>query len=129
MTRAYTILTPYNRAGLIAAIEDAPDGYQVEIAEEKRSDPQNRLMWRLLQCFADQVEHCGRHYDRGTWKCILMNAFGKEIDFVPSHDGLSIVALGYRSSKLSKDEMSHFIEFIYSEGAERGVVFDREPVG
>jgi hypothetical protein len=83
-------------------------------------------MWVLLQNFADQVEHCGRHYGREEWKAILMNAFGKEIDFVPSLDGLSIVALGYRSSKLSKDEMSNFIEFIYAEGAQLGVNFDRE---
>lgn len=126
MSRAYTILTPHNRAALIAAIEDAPDGYRVEIAEPQRSDPQNRLMWVLLQNFADQVEHYGRHYGREEWKAILMKAFGKAIEFVPSLDGLSVVAIGYRSSKLSKEEMSHFIEFIYAEGAHLGVAFDRE---
>jgi hypothetical protein len=128
MSRAYMILTQDNRHAAVEAVTCAPNGYQLELAEAPRSNPQNSLMWALLQCFANQVEHHGRHHDRETWKCILMNAFGKEFEFVPSLDGESIVALGYRSSHLSKGEMNNFIEFIYATGAERGVVFDREPV-
>jgi hypothetical protein len=81
-------------------------------------------MWVLLGCFSDQVEHFGRKYDSETWKCIGMNALGKELDFVPSLDGESVVALGYRSSEMDKFEMSNLIELLFAEGAKRGVDFD-----
>lgn len=118
-------LTDFNRARVVAEIGDAPLGSRVTIDDgPKRTNPQNRLMWRLLNCFADQVEHCGRKYDAETWKAILLKAFGKELSFVPSLDGLSVVALGYRSSLLEVEEMAKFIEFIFSEGVKRGVDFD-----
>jgi hypothetical protein len=63
-------------------------------------------------------------YDPDTWKCIFMNALGKEIEFVPSLDGQSIVALGYRSSEMDKFEMSNMIELMFAEGANRQVDFD-----
>lgn len=118
-------LTDFNRARVLAEIGDAPNGSRVIVDEgPKRTNPQNKLMWRLLKCFADQLVHCGQKYDDDTWKCILLKAFGKELSFVPSLDGLSVVALGYRSSLLKVEEMADFIEFIYSEGAKRGVDFD-----
>ena len=120
-------LTDFNRARVVAEIGDAPLGSRVTIDDgSKRTNPQNRLMWRLLGCFADQVEHFGRKYDAEVWKSILLKAFGKELSFVPSLDGRSVVALGYRSSLLLTDEMANFIEFIYSEGARLGVDFDGE---
>jgi hypothetical protein len=79
-----------------------------------------------LSAFADQVEHFGKKHDAATWKAIMMKALGKELEFVPSLDGQEIVALGYRSSELSKAEMADMIEFLYSEGAKRGVVFHGE---
>lgn len=112
---------------MLSAIESAPLGSRVTLDEDtKRSNPQNRLLWRLLSCFADQVVHIDRKYDADTWKCILLRAFGKELQFVPSLDGRSVVALGYRSSLLTKEEMANFLEFIYSEGVRTGVAFDGE---
>jgi hypothetical protein len=119
-------LTARNRDEVIRDVTQAPLGWRITIEQPRRSSAQNALMWALLEAFADQVVHCGRKYDATTWKCIGLKAFGKELDFVPSLDGQEIVALGYRSSELSREEMSDFIEFLYSEGAERGVVFDGE---
>ena len=56
-----------------------------------------------------------------------MKALGKELSFVPSLDGQGIVAIGYRSSRLTKEEMANLIELIYSEGAKRGVAFTGKP--
>jgi hypothetical protein len=119
-------ITPRNHGEIIRDVERAPLGWRVTIEEPRRTSQQNTLMWSLLQAFADQVEHCGQKYPAETWKCIAMNALGKELQFVPSLDGQEIVALGYRSSELSKEEMSNLIEFLYAEGAKRGVVFHRE---
>jgi NinB protein len=120
-------LTNYNRSRVLIAIAEAPLGARVTLDDgDQRTNPQNKLMWKLLSFFADQVVHGDRKYDADTWKCILLKAFGKELQFVPSLDGTSVVALGYRSSLLLVEEMSQFIEFIYSEGARIGVVFDEE---
>ena len=118
-------LTNYNRPRVLAEIAEAPLGARVTLDDgPPRTSPQNRLMWKLLSFFADQVVHGDRKYDAETWKAILLKAFGKELQFVPSLDGTSMVALGYRSSLLSIDEMSQFIEFIYAEGTKLGVLFD-----
>ena len=42
---------------------------------------------------------------------------------MPALDGNGVVALGYRSSKLDKEEFADLIETIYSQGLQRGVVF------
>lgn len=117
-------LTDFNRAAVVSDVWAAPTGSRVTVDGPKRTNPQNRMMWRLLNCFADQVEHYGRKYDAEVWKSILLKAFGKELSFVPSLDGQSVVALGYRSSLLLTEEMAAFIEFIFSEGARLAVDFD-----
>jgi hypothetical protein len=116
-------ITSANRAELGRAVEAAPIGAQFHLIDEPRTGQQNRLLWPLLSAFAEQVEHCGSKYDAETWKCILLKAFGHELQFVPDLSGLGVAAIGYRSSRLSKEEMSNFIEFIFSEGAQRGVNF------
>jgi hypothetical protein len=119
-------VTASNRAELVRAVEAAPLGAQFDLIDAPRTSQQNRLLWPLLSAFAEQVEHCGNKYDPEIWKCILLKAFGHELQFVPDLSGLGVAAIGYRSSQLSKEEMSNFIEFIFSEGAKRGVVFHGE---
>ena len=104
--RISAFITLRNKADLIKAVANAPVGAQFDLADAPRTISQNRLLWSLLSAFADQVEHCGRKYDAGDWKCIFMKALGKELSFVPSLDGQGIVAIGYRSSRLTKEEMS-----------------------
>jgi hypothetical protein len=120
------IISDLTRAELHRAIDEAPAGWRVIIEEPKRTSAQNRLMWALLKKVADQVVHFGRKYEAETWKCIFMKALGAKLEFAPSLDGKSVVAIGYSSSGLGKAKMSDLIELIYSEGAERAVDFDRE---
>jgi hypothetical protein len=117
-------ITHANRREIIDAVAAAPIGSRVTLRGPRRTNEQNALMWVLLTAFSDQIEHFGRMYDPDTWKCIFMNALGKEIEFVPSLDGQSIVALGYRSSEMDKFEMSNMIELMFAEGANRQVDFD-----
>lgn len=101
----------------------APDGCRIEFKESKRTIPQNSMLWALLGDIAKQVEHAGRHYSPEDWKCLFMHALGQEVRFLPALDGQSFVPIGYRSSDLSKGEMTELIELILSFGAKRGVVF------
>jgi hypothetical protein len=124
--RLSRIITAKNRAELVSAVELAPLGAQFELMDEPRTTAQNKLLWSLLGSVSDQLEHGGRKYEPNEWKCIFMKALGKELSFVPSLDGNGIVAVGYSSSRLSKEEFSNLIELIYSEGAKRGVAFHGE---
>jgi hypothetical protein len=120
------LLTLYgnvDRARAARYIAQAPAGTRVEFKAAKRTLPQNDRMWAMLTDIARQKDHCGRKYTPDEWKCLFMNACGRETQFVPTLDGSGFFPLGYRSSDLSKQEMSDLIEFMLSWGAENGVVF------
>jgi len=120
--RIKRLVTAVSRAELVRAVEGAELFSRFLLQGPKRTLPQNALMWRLLSCFADQVEHFGRKYDEEAWKCIGLKALGRSMEFIPGFDG-EIVGLGYRSSELDKVEMSDLIEVLYSEGARLGIDF------
>lgn len=119
-------ITAKNRADLVRAVELAPLGAQLDLIDDPRTTAQNRLMWALLTDISDQVRHCGDKYEPEAWKACFMKALGLKLQFMPSLDGQSVVAVGYHSSKLSKEKFSELIELIYSEGAQRGVNFHDE---
>lgn len=108
---------------MLEDIDSAPQGAKVVLdASPGRTSAQNRLMWKLIGCFARQLPLGGKLRDDELWKCALMKAFGKELEFIPGLDG-DIVCIGYSTSKLRRHEMPKFIEFIKAEGALRGIRF------
>jgi hypothetical protein len=104
-------------------IAKAPSGTRVEFKAAKRTLPQNDRMWAMLTDIAAQKEHGGRKYTPDEWKVLFMHACGRETQFAPALNGNGFLPLGYRSSDLSKQEMSDLIEFMFAWGAENGVVF------
>lgn len=123
MTRALLVLTPNTREKAAAWLRKAPDGTRVEFRAPRRSLDQNAKLWALLTDVAEQAQHCGQRYPAEVWKTLFMQAFGREVRFLPTLDGSSVFPLGFRSSELTKAEMSELIEFIQVWGAERGVAF------
>ena len=118
-------ITETNRAELMAALKAAPIGATFELVDDPRTLQQNRLMWSLLNEVSAQLPWGDppQTYEPDDWKSIFMKAAGHKLRFAPSIDGDGVVALGYRSSKLNKEEFSDLIETIYSQGLQRGVVF------
>lgn len=98
----------------------------VTLTRPKRSLDQNRLMWPLLTDFSQQVEHFGNKYTPDQWKDILTAAYQGCIDYAPSLDGKGLVAFGVRTSQWPKDTFSQFIEFVFAEGSERGVIWSKQ---
>lgn len=117
-----------DRAAVVQYASAAPEGTRVDFKAAKRSVPQNDRMWAMLTEIARQKQHCGRKYTPDQWKVLFMHACGQSMEFVPTLDGQSFMPLGYRSSELSKDEMSALIDCIAAWGAQNGVRFidDRE---
>jgi hypothetical protein len=116
-------VTETNRDELIAALKAAPVGSVFELVDDPRTLAQNRLMWALLNEVSAQLPWGGETREPEDWKCAFMKAAGHKLRFMPALDGNGVVALGYRSSKLGKEEFSDLIETIYSQGLQRGVVF------
>jgi hypothetical protein len=118
-------ITDTNRAELMAALKGAPVGSTFELVDDPRTLKQNRLMWALLNEVSAQLPWGDppETYEPEDWKCAFMKAAGHKLRFMPAVDGNGVVALGYRSSRLGKEEFADLIETIYSQGLQRGVVF------
>ena len=125
----WRIFTEEDRAKMIDQLKRAPidhngrRGFNVTATRRTRTHEQNDLLWDLLTAFEEQGEIDGRRFSKEAWKVIFMNALGHPSVTLPTLDGKSLFAEGYRSSKLSIGQMSQLIEFIQAEGAERGVKF------
>lgn len=124
MSRALVIIDgPAARKKIIDWTTKAPFGTRVEFKATKRTLPQNDRMWAMLTDIAQQKTHAGRRYTPDQWKVIFMHACGREVQFIPSLDGSTFIPWGQSSSDLSVGEMTELIEFLFSWGAENGVVF------
>lgn len=95
--------------------------------QNQRTLKQNSLMWPLLNDFAHQVVNFdNQKYSAEDWKDILTAAFEGQPRFAPNLYGNGLIALGTKTSKFSKKKMSNFIEFIYAEGCDRGVIWSQQ---
>ncbi len=107
-------------------INEAPEGYVVEIKEPTRTLDQNALLWPLLEEVSEQVEWYGSRLNKEEWKDVFSASLKKQ-KAVPGIDG-GFVVCGQSTSKMSKREFSDLIELIYAFSAERGVVFSGERI-
>ena len=100
-------------------IDKAPSGYVCRIEAPKRTGEQNDKLWAMLTDVSVSKPQ-GRMHTPEMWKCIFMQACGHEVQFLTGLDGLPFPS-GFRSSRMSKAQMSELIEFIGAWGSENGV--------
>lgn len=103
----------------------APVGTVVTYREGTRTLEQNAKMHAMLSDIA-RAKPQGRAMSADKWKSVFMDAIGCKPVWTPSLDGESVVCSGYRSSRLSKAEMSDMIEQMYAYGAEHDVKWSVE---
>ena len=96
----------------------------ITLGRETRTDEQNDKQWPMLRDISIQVEWFGQKHSAEDWKDILSAAWRKQ-RLVPGVDG-GFVALGVRTSKMSKAEFSEYIEAIYAFGSERSVTWSEK---
>jgi hypothetical protein len=126
MSRWAFIITKSNRDQIRRWLERAPDGFRVEIAEPKRTDAQNRLLWPLLTALSVQVKWHGLTLSPEDWKDVMTAGLKREARMVPNMDGNGFVALGMRTSTMTKAEFSELVELIYAFAAREGVTFEKD---
>lgn len=103
-------------------IDAAPDGAVVNVRGATRTTAQSDKMWALLSDVA-RAKPLGRVLKSEGWKALFLDMIDKKPSWEPNLDGTGVVCIGYKSSHLTKAEMSDLIEQIYSFGAEHGVLW------
>lgn len=124
MSYRFVVSNDYSRRLACNAVMRAPAGYIVTVAEPKRTLDQNNRLWAMLSDVA-MSKPLGRMHTPEEWKCIFMSACGWEVAFLPGLDG-RFLPYGYRSSKLTKKQMSTLQDFIQAWGDENGVRWSDE---
>lgn len=122
-----------------AACMTMPDGYHVWIDEPKKKRIQEEKYHAMIADIAKQIEHIGRKWDAESMKRLLVDDFAEEMrragtplrhdgSVTPSLDGRRIVQLGIQTRSFTVKEAAAFIDYLYSQGAQYGVVWseDRE---
>lgn len=118
LTEVWQKAKPYLMAGnkLVLTIE-----------EEKRSLPQNQLMWSILSDLSKQVLWHGEKLTKEEYKDLLTAGLKKQ-RAIPGIDG-GFVVLGTSTSKMTKQEMTDLITLAHAFGDERGVKWSPTSIG
>jgi hypothetical protein len=124
MTHKIVLSSEHSRGRAHLIVEKAPKGYVVEVREPKRTLDQNDRMWAMLTDISVSMP-LGRRHTPDDWKAIFMNACGWECQFVEGLDGRPFPK-GFRSSHLTKGQMSQLIDFMQAFGDEHGVRWTEE---
>lgn len=122
MPATLTIGSAFDRTRAASWCSKAPEGTTVKFYPPKRTIPQNDRFWAMLTDVAEQVEHNGRRYSTDDWKVLFMHACEHEIRFIEGLNGEPF-PVGFRSSKLSKEQMAALMDYIEAWGTQNGVVF------
>lgn len=93
----------------------------VTLSREGRSEAQNRHLWPLCQCFAEQKEFNHRMFKKEDWKLILLSAFKNDPSGIMLGIHGEVINTNLSSSELKKAEFAEFLESIYAQGAEWGI--------
>lgn len=114
----------YRRDQAHKLVDAAPINAVLTIAPPKRSTDQNKLMWALLSDVSRAMPQ-GRKHTAEVWKDLFCHACGHAVQFEMGLNGQPF-PVGFRTSRMTKDQMRDLLEFIMAWGAENGVQFSDE---
>jgi len=108
------------------AVMSAPENFMVEVKPRTRSLDANAKMWAMLADVSRQivwpVNGKMERLSPEDWKAIITASLTQENRMAVGIQG-GFVMLGKSTSKMTISEMSEVIEFLYSFGADRDVVW------
>ena len=100
-------------------IASAPADAVVKISKPGRTLSQNDKMWALLSAVS-KAKPGGRCHTPEVWKGLFMKACGHAVQFEMGLDGEPF-PMGFKTSRLTKEEMSELIEFTYAWSAQNNI--------
>ena len=116
----HTIILRGNRELAHRIVDCAPIGTKLAITKPKRTIPQNDRMWALLtEVSAAKPE--GRELTPDVWKSLFLHSLDHAQRFELALDGRGMVPVGFRSSKLTKEQMGDLMTVIEEYAARHGI--------
>ena len=127
MTDGHTIIlrNDYTRMQAHRLIERAPQGAVLNVKPARRTADQNSLMWALLSEIS-RAKPEGRCLTPDVWKALFLHALDHSQRFEMALDGKGMVPVGFRSSRLNKEQFSALIDTIHEYAARHGIVLTDE---
>ena len=123
----FKLFSTRQRSLAIDAVRNAPEHYLVEIKPRTRSIDQNALLWRLLTLASRHISWSVNGSEvmlsPDEWKDVVTASLHQEHRIARGIRG-GFVMLGKSTSRMSVEQMTQMIEFLYSFLAENGVVVD-----
>lgn len=114
------LTSPFARERFKRIVDQAPEGYVAEVREPKRTKDQSDKMWAMLTDVSIS-QPGGERYTPEEWKERIMHACGWECQFLPGILDGRPFPTGYRSSQMTKSQMSAMIDWMQAWGDEQGV--------
>ena len=122
------------RQRAVQAVKDAPEGHMVVISELTKKRIQEEKYHAMIGDIAKQCKFMDQRRDLDDWKRLLVDAFAKVMRdagtpihhdgrVLPSLDFERVVQLGIQTKDFYVAEAAQFIEYLYSFGADRGVLW------
>lgn len=120
MTYTVRLTGPQQRQYAHRLVDAAPDYAVVTVKAGDRTLDQNAKMWAMLTDISLARPEV-RKWTPEVWKCAFMHSLGHQVQFAEGLDNSGPFPLGFKTSKLTKPQMSDLIEVIYEYGARHGV--------
>lgn len=122
MKKTYILAHQEARRRAVAAVQEAPDGYCITVAEPTRNSAINAALHAKLTEISRAHEWAGKRWDVETWKRLLTAAWnratGQQVVMLPALDGQGVDIVFRRTSELTQAECRDLLEFIESWEAE-----------
>ena len=114
------ILSRHNRDVAKQMVDNAPDGYVLEVRPAKRSLDSNRYYWAVLGDISEQMV-VGKAYEPSIWHVYFKQLFLPDLMQELPDGSLSIVPPS--STKLTQKEFSEYLEKVVKWALEHDVRF------
>ncbi len=120
------ILSTHNRDVAKQMVDNAPDGYVLEVRPPKRSLDSNRYYWAVLGDISEQMV-VGKAYEPSIWHVYFKQLFLPDLMQELPDGSLSIVPPS--STKLTQKEFSEYLEKVVKWALEHDVKFSENTRG
>lgn len=127
MSDGQTLILGFNRTAAHRVIEAAPRGSVVNVKPPRRTLDQNAKLWAMLSDIS-RAKPEGRSLTPDVWKSLFLHALDHAQRFEMALDGKGMVPVGFRSSRLSKEQMSDLLQFIQEYAARHGVALSERKI-
>lgn len=119
----HTVILRRNREFAHRMVDAAPEGSVMTVAKPRRTSDQNARMWALLSRISAAKPE-GRELTPDVWKSLFLHSLDHAQRFELALDGKGMVPVGFRSSKLTKEQFSDLFLVIEEYAARHGVDLD-----